>query len=651
MKFPTAALTIRLRRSANYTWCLLAGVVLVALLVVSSGVGLAQENSAAAVPEQPSFAIPEDPGQEFVPGRLLVKARNGESSDNIEQANQRLGANTEEEFPELDAKLVEFDPSRPVEKVADAYEQDPNVEYAEPDFIRHPGTVIPNDPWFPEQWNLHNTGGTLGVTAGTVDADVDAPEAWSITKGAASNVVAVVDTGVNVKHPDLEGNISKIPGWDFYHNDASVYDENDEDLHGTHVAGIVAATADNGRGVSGVAPEARVLPLKVCGPTGCPSSAIIDAFGYAASKGVKIVNASLGGGQFSQAERDAIEAAKGDGVLFVFPAGNGGQDLVGDDNDVSPFYPASYDNDNTISVAASDPRDDLADFSNYGESSVDLASPGVDVLSTVPGTYETMSGTSVAAPQVAGVAALLLSRAPSLGTDAAKTTILDTAEKKPSFDGKSVTGGRLNAASALEAVHTRLTLKASRRLISYNGKTLLAGKLKSASAILKDKRIEVWRSGDGGRRWKKDGIASYDSAANNYAATRKLTANTTFQFRFAGAPSHGFATSPKVTVRARAYLSRPKMSSKVKKGSAFRVSGYLKPRHSGTTRLDFYQFKNSKWRLQKSAKAGNMPYKSYTRYTGLYKLSSPGRWKVRARHADSNHAATMSRQKYFRVRR
>ena len=906
MRFSSAAHTTRYRKFATYTRPLLAGVLFVALLLVASpGVSPAQETqeeNVNAAPERPSFEYPEDPEQEFVPGRLLVKARSEESNDDIEQANRRLGARTEEEFPELDIKLVEFDSSRPVEKVAAAYEQDPDVEYAVPDRIRHPAALTPNDPLFTRQWNLHNTG--QGRTAGAVDADIDAPEAWSTATGSASTVVAVMDTGVNITHPDLEGRIWTNPGetangvdddgngliddlngWDFFNGNNSVYDGVEGEEHGTHVAGTIAATAGNGRGVSGVAPGVKIMPLKVCGMSDgaviCPSSAMIDAFDYAASKGVKVVNASLGGAVSSDPERQAIARAGASGTLFTFPSGNGGADGVGDDNDATPFYPASYANDNIISVAASDTRDDLADFSNYGASSVDLAAPGVGVLSTgmprpdrapvavrVAGsstytgfgleqiagaanrddflskalaelgstpsapillvdddgggshetyyetslgslgftdvtrttvaagadgpdttamdgkvviwstgaaysdtltatdqevltthlngggklllmgqdigydigggrpasspttfysqrlgatllddnfnpaavggngagsfasgdryelfggdgatydryvdrlgysatastsllsveedeTYAVMSGTSMAAPHVAGVAALLRSRAPSLNPDAVKATILDTAEKKPAFDGKSATGGRLNAARALVALpapppqktlpnSTRLTLTASPKLVGYNGRTFLSGRLSAPGGPVAGKSVEVWRSTDGGRRWKRDGTASYDRASGNYKAGRRLTANTTFQFRFAGAPSYKASRSPQVAVRARAYLSRPKMPSKVKKGAAFRVSGYLKPRHPGKTRLDFYQYRNGKWRFYRAVKARNGSFRGHTRYVRRYRLPRPGKWKVMARHADDNHAATKSPPKHFRVRR
>lgn len=895
MRFPAAAFTNSLRGSAAYTKRLLAGTLLTVLFaMVPSGVSPAQEEDGEPVPERPSFEYPEGQKQEFVPGRLLVKASSEESEDDVEQANRRLGAHTEEEFPELGIKLVEFDPSRPVKKVAAAYERDPDVEYAVPDLLRYPAVRIPSDPLFDRQWNLHNTG--QGRSSGVSDADIDAPEAWSTVGDGVSNVIAVVDTGVNVAHPDLRNRLWTNPkeiangvdddgnglkddlrGWDFFNGNNSVYDGVEGEEHGTHVAGTIAAAADNGRGVSGVAPGVKIMPLKVCGMLAgvetCPSSAMIAAFEYAASKGVKIVNASLGGPISSETESQAIANAGASGTLFVFPAGNGGVDQTGDDNDATPFYPASYENDNIISVAASDSRDDLADFSNYGAYSVDLAAPGVGVLATgmprrdrapvavrvsgsstyagfgleqisgvanradflskaleeleaptsapillvdddgggsheayyeealgslefsdvtktvipegadgpdaaamegrlviwltgaaysdtltirdqnaltqhldgggklllmgqdigydigggKPGssstmfytqrlgatllddnfnpaaiggngagsfgsedryelfggdsaaykqyvdrlgystiasasllsieeeeTYATMSGTSMAAPHVAGVAALLHSRNSSLGTAAVKTAILNSAEKKSTLEGESVTGGRLNAARALEEVPkspTRLTLTASPKLVNHNGRTLLTGRLSSQGRLLTGRRVEVWRSANTGRRWTRDGTAFYDRTSGGYKATRRLTSNAIFQFRFAGAPSYKASGSPGTLVRSRAYLSRPKTPRRVKKGSAFRVSGYLKPRHRGTTRLDFYHFKNDKWRLHKSIKARNRAYRGYTRYARSYRLPRPGRWKVRARHADRNHAVTVSRPKHFRVRR
>jgi subtilisin family serine protease len=221
--------------------------------------------------------------------------------------------------------------------------------------------------------------------------------AWDTTRGDEDIVVAVIDTGTDRDHPDLASNMWTNPreicdngidddgngyvddchGWDFYHRDNTVFDPYDGDEHGTHVSGTIAAVADNGIGVAGVAPNITVMPIKFLGPGGGYLEDAILSVEYAAANGAHLSNNSWGcWGCFSQALEDAIEAAE---MPFVAAAGN-----WGDDNDVDPFYPASYDLPNVLSVAAVDNAGDLAWFSNYGATSVDVGAPGVDVLSTLP---------------------------------------------------------------------------------------------------------------------------------------------------------------------------------------------------------------------------------------------------------------------------
>ncbi|MFQ6078637.1 MAG: S8 family serine peptidase, partial [Thermodesulfobacteriota bacterium] len=278
----------------------------------------------------------------------------------------------------------------------------PMVEYAEPNYIVR-ALVLPDDPQFNQLWGLHNT----GQTGGTPDADIDAPEAWDITKGDPTVVIAVIDTGVAYNHPDLDdgtkrniwtndaelngtpgidddgnGYIDDVRGWDFVGEDN---DPTDYLFHGTHVAGTIAAIGNNATGISGVNWLASIMPLRIFGAFGYGDSAkAIEAITYAADNGARVINASWGGGGFSQALYDAIFYASDAGCLFVAAAGNGGDDGIGDDNDQDPFYPASYDLPNIISVAATDHNDNLASFSNYGATSVDVAAPGVAILSSLP---------------------------------------------------------------------------------------------------------------------------------------------------------------------------------------------------------------------------------------------------------------------------
>ncbi len=337
----------------------------------------------------------------------------------------------------------------------------------------------PNDPQYGDQWGLNNT----GQAGGTPDADIDAPEAWNTTTGDSSVLVAIIDTGAQVArpaigvpgcfsdpvstHPDLaanlwtnpgeipgdgidndgNGKIDDVHGWNFFDNADWLFCSSAEDEHGTHVAGTIAAVGNNGVGVTGVSWSASLMILKFIGPSGRFTSDAIAAIEYAADQGAQVINASWGGGSFNQALKSAIEAC---GCVFVAAAGNGGSDGVGDDNDSFPHYPSSYDSANLIAVAATDHNDSLASFSNFGNISVDLAAPGVSILSTVPfDGYDSFSGTSMATPHASGVAALVYSQFPGLTPAQVKDRILSGVDPVPGLSGVTVTGGRLNAANAL----------------------------------------------------------------------------------------------------------------------------------------------------------------------------------------------------------
>ena len=365
--------------------------------------------------------------------------------------------------------MVDLPRDLSVTEAVRAYEDSPDVAYAEPNFKLHP-TAAPNDPNYRDLWGLNNT----GQTGGTTDADADAPEAWDTTTGSPDTLVGVIDEGIDVNHPDLRDNIWTNPGeiagngkdddgnryvddvngYDFANNDASVYDPDPisgkGDEHGTHVAGTIAAVGNNGIGVAGVNWDAQVASLKFLGPDFGYTSDAIEAINYAVAEGMDISNNSWGGGGRSQALEDAIRRADNAGHIFIAAAGNGGKDGAGDDNDATPHYPSSYVVPNVVAVAATDDTDRLASFSNFGATTVDLAAPGVGILSTLPGNrYGRYSGTSMATPHVAGVAALLKSQNPTYSDEEMKDQILRYAEPKNSLQGKTVTGGRLNADAAL----------------------------------------------------------------------------------------------------------------------------------------------------------------------------------------------------------
>ncbi len=537
---------------------------------VMLGVRPEQALSEANLHEEPRTASGSNKPA-FAPGRILVKAEEGTSADDLASLNRKNGAHVEEKLPKSRLSVVDLPKNLSVAEAVERYEASPDVEYAEPDYLLYPAAE-PNDPEFPKQYNLHNT----GQFDGTVDADIDAREAWGVTTGDARPVVAVIDTGVDIKHPDLKDNIwtnpGEVPGnsidddhngyvddvngWDFHNDDNSVFDSAVDDAHGTHVAGTIAANGNNGVGVTGVGWQAKVMPLKFLGPDVGYHSDAIEALNYAAAEGVKVSNNSWGGGPFSQSLFDAIKRADAAGLLFVASAGNKAQDT-----DLTPHYPSGYDSPNIIAVAASDQDDSLAVFSdnrggsNYGAVSVDLAAPGRYILSTLPGNrYAYYEGTSMAAPHVSGAAALLESKYPTWGDTEIKAHILQTVDKKTSLQNKTLSGGRLNVARALGAAtqSTRLTLKASPTLVKHGKRTTLTGMLSSSSVPLPEQAVALWRSTDGGRTWAKAGTAAYDTSSETYKATHRLRRNTTFQLRFAEEGDYKAARSRELLVKVRA---------------------------------------------------------------------------------------------------
>ena len=350
------------------------------------------------------------------------------------------------------------------------------------------GQVLPpNDPSLSFLWGLDNQ----GQTGGTPDADIDAFEAWTTTRGSREVIVAVLDTGVDYRHEDLAANMwtneGEIPGngvdddlngyvddtrgWDFFNGDNDPFDDGG---HGTHVAGIIGAVGNNGIGVVGVNHRVRIMPLKIQSGRQVGSiNAAIEAIDYAIAMGARVMSnswaASSAWGEpgwdqpgFAPQLQAAIQRANAAGVLFVATAGNSNEN-----KDERPIFPASYDNANIVSVAATDAKDAKASWSSYGPTSVDLAAPGVGILSTTPSScrilgpppgggtcdgsgYLSASGTSMATPHVAGVAALVIARYPGISVAALKHRLLSSVDDLPGFEGLTVTEGRLNAASALE---------------------------------------------------------------------------------------------------------------------------------------------------------------------------------------------------------
>lgn len=341
------------------------------------------------------------------------------------------------------------------------------VEYVDYDYKVQTMSLPCNDLLFFKQWGLQNRGQIIQLIPGTAGIDINAVPAWDITRGDPDVVVAVLDTGIDLQHPELasqawvnpdevpgngvdddnNGYIDDINGFDFLNHDSSVFDAGDQDIHGTHVAGIIAAKANNRKGIAGVAPGVKIMALKFIGPEGGNISDAIEAIEYARSMGVKVSNNSWGGSEYSQSLRDAIEDS---GMLFIAASGNSGADA-----DLAPEYPAAFECDNIISVAALNNRGSLPFWSNYGADSVDLAAPGsgiMSILELIPGStflYGYISGTSQAAPFVTGTAALVYSENQSLSPTEVKTKIMNSVKPLSVLEGKTVSGGMVDAYGAL----------------------------------------------------------------------------------------------------------------------------------------------------------------------------------------------------------
>ncbi len=418
----------------------------------------------------------------FVENEIIVRYRPGVSESSVIHSFSARGESRFGGIPKRNLHFVRLPKGTGVKESLEKYRKDPEVLYAEPNYKVHAlAQKFPNETTlspsnWDEQWGLHNTGQTFGPSgglSGTSDDDIDAPEAWSIETGSSGTVIAVLDSGIDLDHPDLlnriwsnpgetagnsidddgNGYIDDTRGWDFVNGDN---DPDDDYHHGTHVSGIIGAEADNGTGVAGINWDVRLMPLKVLDSGGIGAlDKILLAIQYAVDNGAEIINASWGldpkTTTFSQSLYDAIADARDHGILFVSAAGNKG--VV--------EWPARFNLDNILSVTATDYNDQLTDFGTgtlaaVDAEDVDLAAPGDTIYSTfIDGsqnaTYNYLDGTSQSAAFVSGVAGLLLSHSPTLTADQIKARILAGVDPVSDSDvtQSTVSGGRLNAESAL----------------------------------------------------------------------------------------------------------------------------------------------------------------------------------------------------------
>jgi subtilisin family serine protease len=406
---------------------------------------------------------------------VLVRFRSDVSMAEIRKIAAKLNDRVEDEIESV-KNLVAIDDldGLSAEEVAEEYRKMSDlVLYAEPNYeikidieqprIKLVDELIPNDPLFGEQWALNNT----GQNGGKSGADIKILKTWQKTKGSKKVVVAVLDSGVDYQHLDLISNIwvrpDDIPayqddeiGWfnDTYGFNAidNLSDPMDENGHGTHCAGIIGAEGNNDLGIAGINWQVEIMPLKFLGRNGSGTTKdAIEAINYAIDRkqkgvNIRIINASWGSRFYSKALEDAIRAAGEVGILFVAAAGNSSSD-----NDQFPHYPASYNLPNVISVAALDRDDKLASFSNYGAKTVHVAAPGKDIISTwLDNEFKEASGTSMAAPHVSGIAALIVSVKPEITVEQLKKKLIESVDKIDSLKGKIQSGGRINALKAVE---------------------------------------------------------------------------------------------------------------------------------------------------------------------------------------------------------
>ena len=409
----------------NFSKLAVSFTILITLAVLSSvNVALAQE------------PITDINGPAYVEGELLVKFKPGFSVQSTDQKVAEVNGTAVETIPAINTVKVEVPAGQEQSAVAQLQARS-DVEYVELNYIAY-ALDTPNDPSYVSQWGLPK---------------IDMPNAWQIGEGSSDVVVAVIDTGIDLDHPDLsctvpDGEPKLTNGWDYANGDSSA---DDDHSHGTHVAGIISACTDNDVGIAGVAPNVRLMPVKVLDSGGSGSySDVANGIIYATNNGADIINLSLGGSAGNSTLASAVQYANNNGVLVIAASGNAGASSI--------YYPAAYSE--AMAVGATDSTDYRAYYSNYGNG-LDVVAPGSSIYSTVPGSYAYKSGTSMATPHVAGLAALIWSLDPALSNTEVRQIIQSTTDDKGSAGYDIYYGhGRINAYAALERFVT-ITLQES----------------------------------------------------------------------------------------------------------------------------------------------------------------------------------------------
>lgn len=400
---------------------------------------------------------------DFVPGEYVVRLKpNMVMTNNLSMASM-LGSYVKTTIPSLNIVVVKRPVFETIDSAVKTLGANSFVEIVEPNYIYHMNKES-NDPDFSKLWGLKNVGqkdpkGQVGVAG----VDIDAVKAWDITTGSDKMIVAVIDTGIDYNHPDLKENlwtneaeangqagvdddgngvVDDIHG---YNAITGKGDSQDDQGHGSHCAGTIGGRGDNGVGVVGVNWNVKLMGVKFLDANGSGTlDNALKAIDYATKMGAKVMSNSWGGGRFSQTLMDAVKRSNEAGALFVAAAGNDGSN-----NDGTPTYPASFDVPNVLTVAAVDNRGGMASFSNYGKKTVHVGAPGVNIYSSTGGSYESMSGTSMATPHVAGVAALVWSHEPQMTGLELKQRLIQTSRPLASLKGRIKSGGLVNAYNAL----------------------------------------------------------------------------------------------------------------------------------------------------------------------------------------------------------
>jgi subtilisin family serine protease len=450
-------------------------------------------------------------GRRFVEGEIIIKLREGVEQIRDEQIPEQIlkGRNARAESLSRSDRggmsLIHLDSNLSVEEAIRAANEDPRVEFAEPNYLYGPADTIPQDAQFVSLWGLRNTGNN-SLSQGIAGIDISATRAWDITTGSDNIVAAIIDTGVDLSHPDLRPNAWKNPGevagnnidddgngyvddvngWNFAADSNRTFEDFSIDRHGTHVAGTLGAAADDEHiGVVGVAWHVKLMSLKFIGRqsdgrVAGTSSDAVKAINYAIDmkrRGVnlRVINASWAGDSNSKALRKAIDKAGQEGILFVCAAGNGGDDNSQDDVDEGSVFPAGWaaDSSSVLSVTTITASGAVPTWANYGHTGVSVAAPGTDILSTLPGGgYGIDSGTSMSTPHVAGIAVLLWAQNPSLSPAEVKARIISTADPVLGLASRSASAGRANAYNALTPGTPRPRPAPAIRVVSSDKKHL-----------------------------------------------------------------------------------------------------------------------------------------------------------------------------------